>query len=242
MREAAQHIVAGRAGRSDADPMLAVQVPAGHGPGMQFLAQAPDGSQFSVVVPPGVVPGQNIQVQLPLAAATMSTAMLVSQDAVDVNVSTMQAAGTDAVDEGKITLVHACCCSHVGVYCADNCCGCAQKWSCLCLTFETCCKPNTPCLCCGCCGLRLTDCVLIKRQAQLCCLVEQCAFPCDDEVPCACAWCGLACYPKCGFCSTLEDLTGVRQTIYRSRVVGEAVIVTPGSQAAPPPPSVMIGR
>jgi hypothetical protein len=205
--------------------MLAVQVPAGHGPGMQFLAQAPDGSQFSVVVPPDVAPGQVIQVQVPMSAATMSTAILVSQDAVDVNVSTMQAPGVDAVDEGKITLIQACCCSHCGLYFADNCCGCAQKCSFLCLTCETCCKPNTPMLCCGCCGCRCDSCVLMKRQLQLCCLVEQCAFPCDEEVPCAIAVCGLACYPKCGFCSTLEELTGVKQTVYTNNIAPASLVI-----------------
>ena len=70
--------------------------------------------------------------------------------------------------------------------------------------------------------------------------MDQCAFPCDEEVPCAIAVCGLACYPKCGFCSTLEELTGVKQTVYVNRIVGEALIVTPPGE--PPPSSLVIGR
>jgi hypothetical protein len=29
---------------------------------------------------------------------------------------------------------------------------------------------------------------------QLCCTYQRCAFPCDEEVPCVCALCGLKCY------------------------------------------------
>ena len=75
------------------------------------------------------------------------------------------------------------------------------------------------------CGKSLSGCVLMKRQLQLCCLVEQCAFPCDEEVPCAIAVCGLACYPKCGFCSTLEELTGVKQTVYTNNIAPASLVI-----------------
>ena len=83
--------------------MMDVAVPTGLSPGQQFQVQGPHGL-FTVAVPQGVVAGQMIRVQMPQAAPTMTTALVVSQDAVDVNVGTMQSAGQDAVDEGKILL------------------------------------------------------------------------------------------------------------------------------------------
>ena len=38
-------------------------------------------------------------------------------------------------------------------------------------------------------------------------LVSRGAVPCDHEVPMTCAVCGWSCYPKCGCCAKLGDLT-----------------------------------
>merc|ERR1719401_2864171 len=64
-------------------------------------------------------------------------------------------------------------------------------------------------LCLGCCRIGCvpaTTCV--KSQMQCCCCVESVAFPPDSEVPCMCAHCGLACYPKVACCSTIPNIMG----------------------------------
>jgi len=181
--------------------MLSLTVPAGVGPGEQFLALTPEGHEISVTVPPGAFSGQMIQVQPPVPVAMAQpvamahppvvvlpsvpppTTLIVQHEAVDMHVSRMQPTGVDAVSEGKIVLWHGCCCSHCGLYLTPDCYGCSQKAGCLCLTCEACCKPNTAPLCCCCCELSCcTECVLAKRQLQCCCFAETCAIPCDDEV------------------------------------------------------------
>merc|ERR1711957_392480 len=51
-----------------------------------------------------------------------------------------------------------------------------------------------------------------KSQGQICCLVENAAFPPDDEVPCTCAFLGLVCCPHFGFLKTLGELTQYNST------------------------------
>ena len=125
----------------------------------------------------------------------------------------------DAVNEADIILINACCCEQTGFYCTDDCLGCSGKSACLCLTCAYCVKANTDCLKCGPCELACDDCVILKAQSQVCCLVEQCALPCDDEVPFAIACCGLACCPKCGCCSTLENITGIKQNVMKRQII-----------------------
>ena len=55
--------------------MVQVQIPAGVGPGQQFMAQMPDGQQMAVTVPDGCAPGQMIQVQAPMAMAVAQPAV-----------------------------------------------------------------------------------------------------------------------------------------------------------------------
>ena len=55
--------------------MVQVQIPAGVGPGRQFMAQMPDGQQMAVTVPDGCAPGQMIQVQAPMAMAVAQPAV-----------------------------------------------------------------------------------------------------------------------------------------------------------------------
>merc|ERR1712113_1342332 len=216
--------------------MLNVTVPDGVGPGEQFVALSPEGNPISVTVPPGAFPGQLIQVQPPgllmtgqpvahspvwsNTTSTQPRTVIVQDEVRAVDVSSMQAPGVDAVSEGQIILWQACCCSNCGLYLTPDCCGCSQKLGLLCLTCEACCKPNTVPLCCCCCELSCgKEFVLIKHQLQCCCFAESTAIPCDDEVPCAIAACGIACFPKCGYCYTLEKLTGVKQKVYRRRLM-----------------------
>jgi len=128
----------------------------------------------------------------------------------------------DAINEQELILVSAFCC--VGSYLYfDDCIGCSGKSELCCIEQAWCIKCETECLAIGCChnddaccaiGLGCCEIACIppttccKVQKQLCCIVTQGAFPCDDEVPVACAVCGLACLPGCGCCQTLESLTG----------------------------------
>ena len=69
---------------------------------------------------------------------------------------------------------------------------------------------NTICLL----GLHCCECGLVspktcmKSQSQNCCIIQSCAFPCDDDVPMALAGCGLACLPGFGCCKTYGELQG----------------------------------
>ena len=54
-------------------PMMQLQVPAGAQPGQQLSVVAPSGAQVAVVVPTGVVPGQMIQVPVPVSTTAPAT-------------------------------------------------------------------------------------------------------------------------------------------------------------------------
>jgi hypothetical protein len=65
--------------------------------------------------------------------------------------------------------------------------GCTRAPWCKSACFNLCCF----CLLCKCdndCGFPRTCC---KCASQQCCFDCRCAFPCDDDVPCGCALCGL---------------------------------------------------
>eukprot|EP00045_Choanoeca_perplexa_P004965 m.42092 g.42092 ORF g.42092 m.42092 type:complete len:195 (+) comp12856_c0_seq2:100-684(+) len=75
--------------------------------------------------------------------------------------------------------VTACCCCVEGFACKE--CGCAVSETCLCL--------NTASTC------RFVECTTCCKTSNMCCCFHQrCGFPCDQEVPCMLAFCGLICY------------------------------------------------
>mmetsp|Transcript_125054 Transcript_125054/g.176509 ORF Transcript_125054/g.176509 Transcript_125054/m.176509 type:complete len:148 (-) Transcript_125054:94-537(-) len=103
--------------------------------------------------------------------------------------------------------------------CLTVCC-CSVCTLCYC-DWPTCfgCRGNSSCLCCHCqcqwshffglynagCRLCINEneeccgsgcCTLIACNYQCCCLIDACAFPCDDNVPCGLALFGLFCMGK----------------------------------------------
>ena len=92
-----------------------------------------------------------------------------------------------------------------------RCCGASCKGECLCCVKRCCLKAGVPPLtCCEsfidkevCCQCGLCCCALgckcpstcIKHQGQCCCVVNNIACPCDEEVPLTCALCFFACHP-----------------------------------------------
>ena len=50
--------------------MVMVRIPAGYGPGQEFIVQMPDGQQMAATVPDGCAPGQMMKVRVPAAMAT----------------------------------------------------------------------------------------------------------------------------------------------------------------------------
>ena len=101
------------------------------------------------------------------------------------------------------------------------CIGCSGKQECLCIEEEFCLKLGTTPIaaglktgdgyicklglfCCSC-GLK-TPSVLCKGKSQCLCLVSQGAFPTTDDIPCMCAYLGLACYPNFGCCKPVSAI------------------------------------
>ena len=134
----------------------------------------------------------------------------------------------DSIDESQLTLLHGLCCCNTALLMNLACFGVAAKVGLLCLEVEACLKCDTPCLECGCCAIRCIDgpTACLKGQTQVCCLVSSMAIPTDDEVPCTLAFCGWACFPRCGCCATLGDLTSETVVVTEQR----QVVVTPGGQ------------
>merc|ERR1712178_516571 len=152
----------------------------------------------------------------------------------------------DAVNEADLIILEGCCCYYQALYCKmPECIGCSEKSECCCCVTQWCCKIGTkPLMCnapegnwcqlgCVCCsyGCKPPE-TCCMGQAQLCCIVEACAFPTTDEVPCIIADCGLVCYPKVGCCQTVGSLT--------SKQVNTKQVVIMQPQAAPPPPQVVV--
>ena len=124
-----------------------------------------------------------------------------------------------AVNVDDICVWGACCCFMSGCYMNwPGCCGCSHKVEYCCIVEECCCKCGTQPYACGtpegmlcrfglCCYAigckKPTTCC--KEQDQCFTLVNQCAIPTDDEVPCAIAAYGLTCYPIFGCCKKIGD-------------------------------------
>tara|TARA_B110001452_G_scaffold244401_1_gene228406 strand:- start:588 stop:1046 length:459 start_codon:yes stop_codon:yes gene_type:complete len=134
----------------------------------------------------------------------------------------------DAVDENDLTIINSCCCITQALYtsCPD-CIGCSGKGSLCCFEVDTCCKVGAPCLCCGCCGCKCIEpTTCLKLQKQCCCLVNNVAIPCDDEMPCMLALCCCSMYPKCGCCMKQGQLTGRPVVLVMRRVEVVAAAAT----------------
>merc|ERR1711959_379533 len=129
----------------------------------------------------------------------------------------------DNVDEMDLILVDGCLCCNETLYCEiPECIGCSAKEECCCMSCSWCLKCKTAPICCkpppdhvcqlgiGClgCGCKCNDIACCLGQAQLCCCVWNAAYPPTEEVPLTCALLGLACFPSCGCCKKLGDLTG----------------------------------
>jgi hypothetical protein len=84
----------------------------------------------------------------------------------------------------KLCCPTSCCCSHCYVYTdCPACLGCEGKSSICCLLEKGSCKFISPTTC-------------LKYKYQMCCCVHRAAVPCDKEVPCALALCGIVCFGK----------------------------------------------
>ena len=132
----------------------------------------------------------------------------------------------EVIDELDSYLCCGLCCYSCGLAATfKNCFGVASETTCCCFEHSCCIKPGNECLWCGCgegkCQLGLGCCALAlvwpssccKCSHQLCCLIEHCAFPCGDEMPCVLAFCGLACLPRCGCCPRLNQATDQRTVV-----------------------------
>lgn len=122
------------------------------------------------------------------------------QETVDVSGVPVKIEEEGNPDEGKSIIFAGCCCFISGLYCTyPECIGCYVMESCLCCQADMkCCKPYThtegkiciinsqncdlivPATCCKCVG-------------QTFCFDSRGAFPCDKDVPCVIAYCGILC-------------------------------------------------
>lgn len=109
----------------------------------------------------------------------------------------------DAINEAEQTICCALCCVNCSTLMT---CGCSGKVGCCCLDIEFCCKPGAPCLSCCCIGPTLGGCKGCTSQLQVCCVVVNAAFPCNNEVPAALAVGGLMVYPQCGCCVQQREI------------------------------------
>ena len=120
------------------------------------------------------------------------------------------------------------CCQTTTISCDDCMKGCIADGEFLCITKEFCCitdvEPlpigldpkethlcNLACFCCSI-GCKVPS-TCIKQKGQFCCLMQQCAFPCDANIPAACAVYGIMCFPKiCGCCVDIKDILPAPET------------------------------
>ena len=115
----------------------------------------------------------------------------------------------DALDQGKVKIVDACCCAYDGCLFGDGCYGCMGSSTTCCFESEFCCKMGQEKLCCICMACRcVAPTVCMKQQQQVCCCVSAISIPPDAEVPCMFSQCGINCYPNFGCLKTMDELTG----------------------------------
>merc|ERR1712216_223380 len=134
----------------------------------------------------------------------------------------------DCVDESQLRFVSGWCCGFTGLM-LEDCLGCSGESQFCCLTERCCCKAGQPALGCEApkgeicqlgrgiisCGCKncmgssdKAGCSCIQSQTQLCCIVQNCAIPTTNEIPCLCGCCGLSCYPEVGCCEKIKKIDG----------------------------------
>ena len=125
----------------------------------------------------------------------------------------------DALHEGDLLVINACCCCNCALYpTIPDCLGCSAKGELCCFEVQTCLKLGTPCFGCkafgedacvqcglGCCavGCKIPS-VCCKAQEQLCCIAVNAALPPDEEIPASVALLCCQVYPSCGPCKRLK--------------------------------------
>lgn len=121
------------------------------------------------------------------------------------------------VDTQDLLVCNACCCTIGSLFCKmPDCIGVKSEGKCLCISGEmAACKPvaekNDEGVCCICTEagqycVQPDTCIM--GQAQYFCLDYRCAFPCNEKVPCVCAFCFLVVHPKPGCMKKVGEFTG----------------------------------
>jgi len=206
--------------------VVAVTIPAGLAPGMQFMIQSPSGAQVMTTVPQGFGPGMIMHVKVPTEPPVpMVMATEPAPPTTEEKPQVFEAAHpappdnyakttmADAADPSELRAFTACCCFITSCYLVfPKCISGYMKGVVMCCEVESlCCQPGqrdgTICLC----HRGEAECIrpytCCKFSQQVLCLDTRCAFPCDGEVPCMITMYGLTCVQdyKCepGCCKTL---------------------------------------
>mmetsp|Transcript_68159 Transcript_68159/g.154200 ORF Transcript_68159/g.154200 Transcript_68159/m.154200 type:complete len:150 (-) Transcript_68159:254-703(-) len=136
--------------------------------------------------------------------------------------ATIQSIGIKISGDDQIVCGGCFCCKGTLYTKMPDCIGCSGGGECLCCAEDFCVKAKTDpfpikfnqddtflcqiqCYCCQV-GFKKKDIILLKAQAQVCCIVSDAAIPPTDPKVCAC--CGLALYPKQGCFKKLSEMTG----------------------------------
>lgn len=101
----------------------------------------------------------------------------------------------DNIDEMSLRYICGMLCCFQGLYCdTPGCLGCSAETMCVCCHYSG----NVFCL------NPVTCCVM---QDRCCCLVQTCAVPVTTLIPCNFGILGWLCYPGCGCCKTIPEVT-----------------------------------
>jgi hypothetical protein len=197
-------------------PSIAIQVPYQAQPGMKIKAKLADGRSFLITVPEGAYYPTQLMVTVPEPPVVTTGSPMVPAAPVDLpadsKIEKMETSNTtmdEGVDSADLIACCAMCCIVNSLYCKwPACIGCHSKGQCTCLELESVfCKvgvnKGSLCMCCK----QEFECMVpttcVKMTSQMFCFDQRCAFPCDEEVPCTVAVCGLticrdfACICKC---------------------------------------------
>lgn len=129
------------------------------------------------------------------------------------------------IDQREFPIICSSCCGYVLLNTRPSewvACSCLNEI--LCCGNEICCHPGSEPIVCekkhdhlchlGCyfagCFLKIPT-LCTKTSIQMCCIVQQLAFPCDETMPCVAGVCCLTLYPKLGCCVRYGEVenTGV---------------------------------
>jgi len=198
-------------------PSIAIQVPYQAQPGMKIKAKLADGRSFLVTIPEGAYYPTQLMITVPDAPVVATGNPIQDTKPVelpsDSKIEKLEGTAGTTMDEGVDSkdLIACCalCCIAQNLYCKwPACIGCHQKGDACCIQVEAvCCKVGVQegsiCMC----AKSEVECIkpttCLKMTEQVFCFDCRCAFPCDDEVPCAVACLGLtvcrdwSCICKC---------------------------------------------